>query len=189
MAEEIPSLEVLSPVARFLVRRRTLFSWLLPLLLVAVADPWQYLMPLGAALVALGVGLRIWAAGYLVKGKRLASSGPFAHVRNPLYLGSLVILLGYCTLSGRWLSYPLFLMLFAAFYLPTIRWEEDSLRAKFGDDYEDYARRVPRLFPRLTPAYASRESFSWGQVRRNRELSSLALGAIMIVLFGIRLVV
>ncbi len=189
MAENRPDPNRLPLVSRFLVRRRTFFSWALPLLLVAFADPWVPLLVTGGALVVVGVGVRLWASGYLVKSERLATSGPFSHVRNPLYLGSLVMLLGYCAMSGRPWSYPVFLALFAIFYVPTVRWEEEFLKSKFGKQYQDYALQVPRLVPRLTAACPSGERFSWLQARRNGELTSAALAAVMIALFVLRLVV
>jgi protein-S-isoprenylcysteine O-methyltransferase Ste14 len=189
MAENKPDSSRLPPLSRFLVRRRTFFSWALPLLLVLSADPWGPLLVTGAALVAVGVGIRLWASGHLFKSERLATSGPFSHLRNPLYLGSLVMLLGYCAMSARWWAYPVFLALFALFYYPTIRWEEAFLRGKFGKQYEDYVRQVPRLVPRLTAAYPEGERFSWLQARRNGELTSAALAAAMIALFILRLAV
>jgi protein-S-isoprenylcysteine O-methyltransferase Ste14 len=189
MAQNGPNLDVLPPVSRFLVRRRTFFSWALPLVLLVVAAPWGPLMLPGAMLVVLGSATRVWAAGHLLKSERLAVDGPFAYVRNPLYLGSLLILLGYCTLSGRAWSYPVFLGLFALFYFPTIKWEEGFLGGKFGEEYQDYRRRVPyRLIPRLSPAYPTGTGFSWAQARRNGELSGVALAVIMILLFYLRLV-
>jgi len=189
MADNKPDSSRLPPFSRFLVRRRTFFSWALPLVLVLFADPWAPLLVMGASLVAVGVGIRLWASGHLVKSERLATSGPFSHLRNPLYLGSLVMLLGYCAMSARWWSYPLFLALFALFYYPTIRWEEEFLRGKFGKQYEDYVLQVPCFLPRLTAAYPNGERFSWLQAQRNGELTSAALAAVMIALFILRLVV
>jgi len=182
-----PDPKALRPFTRFLVRRRTAFSWVAPLVLLAVARPWAPLVAVGAGLALVGASLRLWAAGTLVKSERLTTGGPYVFMRNPLYFGSLLICLGYCAASGLWWSYPVFLGLFAVFYIPTILWEEEFLRNKFGEDYQEYARRVPRFFPRLTPAYRPESGFRWEQLRANRELQGAALTGTMIMLFALRL--
>lgn len=173
-------------IADFLVRRRTLFAWAgpLPLVLVARFDPLWFI--LGALLVALGEGLRVWSAGLIVKNERLATTGPYALARNPLYLGSLLILIGYCFLSGRWLSFVVMLALFAAFYWPTILREEAFLESRFGEEYRAYRKRTPVLLPFGHPLPENSPAFSWFQVKKNREYTGV-LGALgMIALFALR---
>ncbi len=104
----------------------------------------------GVALVALGVAIRSLSAGMLHKNEQLASSGIYAVVRNPLYLGSLVMLIGVNLL----IIHPLFLLtslaLFLLTYVPTIRNEERGLAARYGKAWVDYASSTPRLLPRLS---------------------------------------
>jgi len=135
-------------IERMLIKRRTFFALVgpLPLLLVANGGPLWFLA--GAVISLAGALIRVWAAGCIMKNEKLCESGPFALVRNPLYLGSLLVLVGYCIMSGRWWTPLVWLPLFAAFYVPTIVAEERNLSKLFGKDYDRYRQNVPPLFPR-----------------------------------------
>ena len=98
-----------------------------------------------------GLGLRGYAAGYVNKNTELTMSGPYAYTRNPLYLGSMLVAFGFAAAAANWWLLGVLLVLFPAIYLPTIRGEEEFLRAHFNT-FESYAARVPRLLPRLTKA-------------------------------------
>jgi protein-S-isoprenylcysteine O-methyltransferase Ste14 len=103
------------------------------------------------ALVLPGLWLRGYAAGYVKKNRELTVTGPYAHVRNPLYLGSMLIAAGFAVAL---LSWPVALVLgvgFTVIYVPVIASEERFLRATFSG-FDDYCRQVPRLIPRLSPA-------------------------------------
>jgi protein-S-isoprenylcysteine O-methyltransferase Ste14 len=103
------------------------------------------------ALVVPGLWLRAYAAGYVKKNRELTVTGPYAHTRNPLYLGSMLIAAGFAVALLCW---PVALALAAGFvviYIPVIVSEERFLRVAFPE-FDDYCRRVPRLIPRLTPA-------------------------------------
>lgn len=140
-------------------------------------------------LLVLGGGLiRLWASGYIFKEEYLARGGPYAYCRNPLYLGSLLIGLGFCLISGILLSIFFLLSLFLLFYYPTILSEERDLKEKFVKKYEDYCREVPCFIPKLSftclPAVRHRqggENFSWRQSFKNREPASL-LGILLMSL-------
>lgn len=101
-----------------------------------------------------GLALRAYAAGYVKKNAELTRTGPYAHTRNPLYLGSMLIAFGFAVAAGRlWLGF-LLVGLFLAIYWPTILSEEAYLRSVFPG-FDAYAAAVPRLLPRLTPARLS----------------------------------
>jgi protein-S-isoprenylcysteine O-methyltransferase Ste14 len=103
------------------------------------------------ALVLPGLWLRAYAAGYVKKNRELTVTGPYAHTRNPLYLGSMLIAAGFALAL---LSWPVALVLavgFSVIYVPVIASEERFLRATFPG-FDAYCRHVPRLIPRLTPA-------------------------------------
>jgi protein-S-isoprenylcysteine O-methyltransferase Ste14 len=104
-------------------------------------------------LVLPGLWLRAYASGYVKKNRELTVTGPYAHTRNPLYLGSMLIAGGFALAL---LSWPVALALaigFTAIYVPVIASEERFLRATFPG-FDAYCRQVPRLIPRLTPARA-----------------------------------
>jgi protein-S-isoprenylcysteine O-methyltransferase Ste14 len=103
------------------------------------------------ALVVPGLWLRAYASGYVKKNRELTVTGPYAHTRNPLYLGSMLIAAGFALAL---LSWPVALLLavgFGAIYVPVIASEERFLRATFPG-FDAYCRQVPRMIPRLTPA-------------------------------------
>jgi protein-S-isoprenylcysteine O-methyltransferase Ste14 len=160
----------LARVGGWLFRRRT--SLPLPLalallLLPAATGPgvWRWFAS-GALIVAAGETLRFWAVRHIGAVSRtrsdrlgpLVSTGPFAHVRNPLYLGNIALWAGFAV-SARlpWLV-PVFLALLALEYHAIVRWEETLLESRRGDDYREYARRVPRWLPALRPPRALERS-------------------------------
>jgi protein-S-isoprenylcysteine O-methyltransferase Ste14 len=128
--------------------------------------------------VAPGAWLRGYASGYVKKNAELAVSGPYAYTRNPLYLGSMLIAFGFAGASRSvWILLAL-AVLFAVIYAPTIRSEEEYLRGHFSN-FGEYARQVPRLLPRLTPAPMTRGAtgrFSRALYLQHREYNVL-LGA------------
>ncbi len=137
---------------------------------------WRWLA-LGAVLIVPGLLIRALASGHVCKNEVLATSGPYAYTRNPLYLGSLLIGIGFAVAARSWWVGVALVVMFFAIYLPVIRGEEKFLREKFPE-FEEYARRVPRMFPRIT-AY-SRESsggFSFELYLKHREYNA-ALGGV-----------
>lgn len=121
-----------------------------------------------------GLAARAWAAGHLEKDLSLTESGPYAYVRNPLYLGTLTVAGGLAIASRRWELGALFAVVFLLIYLPVVELEEQHLRNLFPA-YEEYARRVPKLLPGLTSS-RRRDSkhIRWVVYRRNREYEALA---------------
>jgi protein-S-isoprenylcysteine O-methyltransferase Ste14 len=105
----------------------------------------------GLVLIVPGLWLRAYAAGYVKKNAELTRTGPYAYTRNPLYLGSMSIAAGFAVAAGQWWLVVLLIAMFLAIYVPTILSEEEFLRDTFPQ-FEEYAQRVPRLLPRLTPA-------------------------------------
>ena len=153
-----------------------------------LAQPTWKTMLLSLLLVVPGVWLRAYAAGYVRKNAELTFTGPYAYTRNPLYLGSMMIAFGFAAAAASWIILIALAVLFAAIYLPTIRSEELYLREHFAG-FNDYAAKVPRLLPRLTPAEfpanenASGGAFSSAQWRHHREYNALmGAGAIYLAL-------
>jgi hypothetical protein len=134
----------------------------------------------------MGVLIRALASGHVRKNEALATSGPYAYCRNPLYLGSIVIGIGFAIAARRWEIAAAMALMFAVIYLPVIRGEEAWLGAHFRD-YAAYALAVPRLFPRFTPARfgdADGGEFSRELYLKHREynalIGSLAVLAVLI---------
>jgi len=136
-----------------------------------LASPTWTALAIGLPISALGLALRAWAAGHLEKNRTLAESGPYAHVRNPLYLGTLAAAAGFVIASRRWELGVLFAAVFLLIYLPVVELEEQHLRSLFPE-YADYARRVPRLWPRLIGNNS--KPFRLAIYMRNQEYHALA---------------
>ncbi len=136
------------------------------------------------ALVIPGLWLRGYAAGYVKKNQELTTTGPYAHVRNPLYLGSILIAAGFAVALESWAVGAALAVMFAAIYIPVIASEERFLRATFAG-FDDYCSRVPRLIPRLTaartPEGAGEGRFFLPLYLKHREYNAL-LGAALLYL-------
>ncbi len=136
---------------------------------------WQSLAA-GSILIVGGLALRGVASGHLRKNAEVTTSGPYAYVRNPLYLGSLTVAAGFAVAARDvWLAAGM-LVFFLAVYLPVILSEEAWLRANFPQ-FEDYARRVPRLWPRFRREAAAEGRFFRELYLQHREYNAL-LGAV-----------
>ena len=137
----------------------------------------------GVGIAICGLLLRGYAAGYLRKHQQLATSGPYAFTRNPLYLGSVLLAAGFSVASHSWISTLLLAAYLAIFYPVVIRREQSELQMHYGDAFVQYAARVPAFWPRLSPAMASTERFSWPLYRKNREYeASIGLAVAMAIL-------
>lgn len=145
-----------------------------------LARPTWRTMLLSLLLVIPGVWLRAYAAGYVRKNAELTRTGPYAHTRNPLYLGSMMIAFGFAAAAASWIIFAALAALFLAIYLPTIRSEEIYLREHFAG-FDEYAKDVPRLLPRLTAAPTAdvSGSFSSKLYLHHREYNA-SMGAIAI---------
>jgi len=141
----------------------------------------------GIVLIALGELIRFWALGFVEKkGKKLAMSGPYAFVRNPLYVGNFFLGLGVAVIVWNWIILVLFLIGFLGIYTGTIRGEEKHLREMFGKSYEDYCQNVPSFLPRLTPYVApEKDSFLWSRIIKHHEYITVA--GILLMLMMIHL--
>jgi protein-S-isoprenylcysteine O-methyltransferase Ste14 len=141
------------------------FAWL--------ARPSWTSLAIGIPVSVAGLLLRAWAAGHLSKNQELATGGPYAYIRNPLYIGTLTVAAGVVISAQRWELLLLFAAVFGLIYLPVIELEEQHLRSLFPA-YRDYCGRVPMLIPRGR-RIRSGNRFSFNLYRRNEEYNA-ALG-------------
>lgn len=140
------------------VRRIPLFVG--AFLLVIFAKPQFPGIWIGMILIFLGEGIRIWATGHLQKNEVLTVTGPYAHVKNPLYIGSIFITSGFCILGNNIYLLAAALFMFCFHYIPyKKKVEGDRLKKIFGSRFEDYDEKVPDYLPRRTPY--SNEKVSW----------------------------
>ena len=139
------------PYADAVARLRVPSGFLLVIVFAWFSRPTPLSMAIGVPLSLAGLALRAWAAGCLAKNRQLASGGPYAYTRNPLYIGTLLVAAGLALASRSIGLAALFAVVFLLVYLPVIQNEEQHLRQIFPE-YAEYAERVPALFPRLNPA-------------------------------------
>ena len=131
--------------------------WRVPLGFVCAAvflllsRPRPLTLAIGAAIALPGLVLRAWATGHLRKNDALAMTGPYAYTRNPLYLGSFFIGVGFTIASGRFVLGFLFAALFLGIYVPVMRVESATLATLFGESYQRYLKAVPLFLPRFSP--------------------------------------
>jgi protein-S-isoprenylcysteine O-methyltransferase Ste14 len=132
------------------------------------SNPTVRWLAVGLPVSLAGLALRAWAAGCLAKNRELATGGPYAYTRNPLYLGTLLVAAGLAIASRSIGLGILFAAVFLLVYLPVIQLEEQHLRKLFPA-YEDYAAEVPALWPRLSGTARSGDPFRWSLYVRNQE--------------------
>jgi len=153
------------------------------LLLIALAEPNPVLLITGGALVVLGEAGRMWASGHIDKNHELATAGPYAHTRNPLYVANLLLLIGFCIMAGSLWASVLALLAFVMIYRPVIREEAEHMDKLFDEAYRQWSAEVPLFFPRLTPAPHTRGTFSWPLVIQHREHKNAAAFLLGIAIF------
>lgn len=157
-----------------LARLRVPAAWALFALVAALARP-----SAAGALVALplaiaGEALRVWAAGHIEKGRALATGGPYAHTRNPLYLGSALLAAALAVATRSVPAAVLIAAYLAVFYPVAVGSEAAHLRALFGEAYDRWAGEVPAFLPRWRPAGPRASRFEWRRVLANREWRAAA---------------
>jgi protein-S-isoprenylcysteine O-methyltransferase Ste14 len=132
-------------------RWRVPLGFLCAAIFLLLAKPTRTALLAGACVSLLGLAIRAWASGHIRKNAQLATSGPYAFTRNPLYFGSFLLGLGFTIASGQVVLGLLFVALFLGIYFPVMRVEASTLAELFGKEYEVYKEAVPLFFPRLTP--------------------------------------
>jgi len=147
----------------------------------------------GAAIVALGEAVRLWAVHHIGAISRtrsdrlgpLVATGPFGFVRNPLYLGNILLWTGFA-ISARliWVA-PIVVVLLALEYHAIVRWEEGLLTDRIGPPYVDYVARVPRWLPSFgaRPPATGAATFSLKQTLFSERGTLIAIAAGFLVLW------
>jgi protein-S-isoprenylcysteine O-methyltransferase Ste14 len=144
-------------------------GFVLVLVFAWFSRPTSHSLVVGLPIGLLGLALRAWAAGCLAKNQQLATGGPYAYTRNPLYIGTLLVAAGLVIAARNIGLGVLFVAVFLLVYLPVIKLEEQHLQTLFPE-YATYAERVPALWPRLTPSHTRNSNpFRLALYLRNQE--------------------
>ena len=164
-------------------KMRLLLAWASIPILLLCSNMTDRSFQWGAVLMVLGEMIRFWALGFMEKkGQKLATSGPYAFVRNPLYVGNFFLGLGVVVIVSNWIVLAIFLVGFLGIYAGTIRGEEKHLREMFGKTFEDYCKNVPAFLPRLSPYNApTQDSFLWSRIIKHHEYIT-AMGIALVLL-------
>ena len=178
----------------FFTRWRVRLGYPVAVVALLFAHPTPSSVLYGMIIGLPGLLLRAYAAGYLSKQEVLATCGPYAYTRNPLYLGSALLTVGVAVGTNSWLSSLLLCGYFAVFYSAVMYREQQDLRLRYGVLFEAYSQAVPLFLPRWSAAKlgaACQASFSLVQYKKNREyragIGFLLLLAILLVVWRLRL--
>jgi protein-S-isoprenylcysteine O-methyltransferase Ste14 len=168
------------PYADFVQRLRVVCGFILLAGLAVFCHPTWLSTALGFTISVNGLALRAWATGHLAKDAELATTGPYAYIRNPLYVGTLITALGVVIACRDLVLALIVAVVFLFVYLPAVQLEEQHLREIFPN-YAEYAAHVERFVPRSRWSAAVRR-FSWAQFRKNEEYKA-ALGFLIAALW------
>ena len=169
---------------RTLQRVRVPLGFVFAIVFVLFAKPTWMSLAIGSVVAVIGVLIRAWASGHIRKAKELAVSGPYAHTRNPLYVGSLLMGIGFTLAAGVWWLAVLFCVLFIGIYLPVMRVEAEDIRRIFGEEFDEYERNVPMLIPRITPWKSSNTAFDFELYLQYREYRAALGVALALAVLG-----
>lgn len=152
---------------------------ILLLVLALTAQPTVLLAAIGLPLALIGIAIRLWASGYIMKNEQLAQEGPYALVRHPLYTGNVLILLGFVLAHGTWWAYAVAALFFWFYYPTAIDYEDHKLRRIFGEEWERWAPNVPALIPTMRNLDAAKQG-SWSLAK-----SSKRNGELIVAVYGL----
>ena len=158
------------PYADAVAKLRVITGFVLVAAFAYFSAPDRASLIYGVPFSIAGLLLRAWAAGHLAKNQNLATGGPYSHMRNPLYVGTLMVAAGLVIASKQWLLAALFVGVFLFVYLPVIELEEQHLRKLFPS-FADYAEQVPMLLP--FGRHHSQVSFRTNLYMKNQEYQAL----------------
>lgn len=131
-------------------RLRLPLGFLFGIAYLILAAPTPLTLAVGGAIALIGVIIRGWASGHISKNERLATTGPYAHTRNPLYFGSFLIAAGFA-IAAHWALLLVVVAFFVLIYAPTMQRERANIAGRFPEAYETYSANVPTFVPRPTP--------------------------------------
>lgn len=139
---------------RYMEPARQGLAVILVLVYTIVAKPLPVLAAIGLAIGVVGELFRMYASGFIVKNKELATDGAYRFVRHPLYTGNILLVSGFALASAVWWTIPVTLFFFWFYYPTAIEYEDRKLRRIFGAAWEEWAARTPALVPRFGGAAA-----------------------------------
>ena len=169
------------------INMKTVWLYLGALLLLFTADPSKASFAVGVGLTGVGEAIRVWAAGYLMKNKALITGGPYGYVKNPLYVGTMLITAGFCVMASNIYILTAAFFGFTLYYIPyKKKVESNRLRHLFGQAFDDYDSHVDDYMPRLRPYQKGEGHWRFDNVIENSEEGIVALVLIGVGLIALR---
>jgi len=159
-------------------RIRVPLGFIFAVVFVVFSRPTPLMLLVGGTVAVIGLAIRAWASGHIQKAKVLATSGPYGYTRNPLYLGSFVLGVGFTIAAGVWWLALIFVALYLGIYLPVMRVEEDDISRIFGPEFDEYRRDVPMFLPRFKVWQRTAKRFDLALYLRYREYRA-SIGALI----------
>jgi len=159
---------------------RQWIGFLLCIYFAVISRPIPWALYVTSVIVVLGVCFRLWASGFIIKNKQLATNGPYALVRHPLYSGNILIVYAFAGASGIWWTFLVATAFFLFYYPTAIEYEDRKLSSIFGDAWKDFARNTPALLP----SFGSRERNLAGHWSFKTSLMANFEPVIVVILFG-----
>ena len=165
------------------------FALLYPfgILVIIYANSSDISIKYGLGIIILGLLLRSWANGYAIKSEKLTTSGPYAFVRHPLYLGTMLLFCGFVVMLNIYYIGAVFFVGMLAVYLRTIRKEEQLLESNFKQAFLDYKKSVPAIFPSFRP-YPTGEKwpFSFKRLIKSQEYKLFIWMIVLVIAFHLK---
>ena len=158
------------------ITTKTVMAGIVGVYLFLYAKPGPLWFIFGAVITIIGEWLRLWAAGHLRKNKQLTTTGPYSYVKNPLYIGTLLITVGYSSMAMNiWIMVAGFIWFFIYYAPYKKKQENEKLIGSFGAAWTEFDKAVPDYLPRLSP-YPGRGTnrWSWEVVKENSEHETAA---------------
>lgn len=188
-ADSLPETSVINKFVRKLRYHEASRQWFAVIFVILVS--WlghssQQLLIAGAVIAGLGELIRLWASGHVKKNKVLATDGPYAYVRHPLYVGNILILVGFSIASNLWWAYALMLFLLWFYYPPAISYEDRKLENIFGDDWVKWSKNNHALIPTFsgrTGSASSEWSFKQSLMKNLEPLIAVYLAGCLYLLY------
>ncbi len=148
--DDLPPLKGLPQIVREM-RYSEFFRQAIGILLMPVyallSDPRPGGFLIGGAIALVGMLVRLYASGFIVKNKQLATDGAYSLVRHPLYTGNMLMIIGFTFASGQWWALIVSALFWWFYYPPAIDYEDRKLHSLFGSDWEDWSQTVPAVIP------------------------------------------
>lgn len=166
---------------KFLQRYRVFAGFVFAFLYIWFARPTWTTLAVGISVAVIGLAIRAWACGHIQKVRELDTSGPYAHTRNPLYLGTSFIVIGFGIVSAVWWIALLAVIFYLSIYFPVMNVEAEELESWLGEEYREYAQNVPLFVPRLSPWKKQARKFDFKLYLKHSEYNA-AIGTMLIAI-------